>query len=466
MEYSIESLIAESTGLKSITDDRFVSSEENLYDGYADGIIQDTYRQLESVESALLLEKLSSNNDASKIRMLKRLKQVYGSTIDNQTALKGVESYFDKAFERSDEGLIDMLIKFLKWIKSIIEAILRAIKNFITGLISVFTNRFKDKSRNREYSKEDALNIIADIKTRVFKIDANSALRLWTTNPSKIESANKDLIKAVDGVNKMSKRYNDLISRQKHEDMDTIKSNNTRASGYSEIEYKILKNISLGLSESVKSDCANFATKYFKQSLFEANVFNFNQLIKNFSADAVKTCNNAVKKSMEQIDSLMKSMKSCIDSLEKNLAINNEKIYVKQINRDSIKEGLRSIGDKEESTKSLKESLKLSVECCNCVTRAMVDFTQKNIAICSVIDRFSKNERIEKVIPGSEKAISRTNSDWGSNKGSSKLTNPNNYYQKYKAGVYKKDGRPDYYKMANDPVYKQIWDEKLEKLPM
>ena len=103
MDYSIEALIAEGTGLKTRDEMRYTSSSESAYDGYFDAVQAELTRSFENLEFLDTYSRVNEANDASKLRMMKRLKRVYGTTIDDPIKASSVESFIDRNIHSIEE---------------------------------------------------------------------------------------------------------------------------------------------------------------------------------------------------------------------------------------------------------------------------------------------------------------------------------------------------------------------------
>lgn len=103
MDYSIEALIAEGTGLKTRDEMKYTSSSESAYDGYFDAVQAELTRSFENLEFLDTYSRVNEANDASKLRMMKRLKRVYGSTIEDPAKASSVESFIDSNIRSLEE---------------------------------------------------------------------------------------------------------------------------------------------------------------------------------------------------------------------------------------------------------------------------------------------------------------------------------------------------------------------------
>ena len=103
MDYSIEALIAAGTGLKTRDEMKYTSSSESAYDGYFDAVQAVLTRSFENLEFLDTYSRVNEANDASKLRMMKRLKRVYGSTIEDPAKASSVESFIDSNIRSLEE---------------------------------------------------------------------------------------------------------------------------------------------------------------------------------------------------------------------------------------------------------------------------------------------------------------------------------------------------------------------------
>lgn len=103
MDYSIEALIAEGTGLKTKDETNYTSSSESAYDGYFDAVQAELTRSFENLDFLDTYSRVNEANDSAKLRMMKRLKRVYGSTIEDPAKASSVESFLDNNIRSLEE---------------------------------------------------------------------------------------------------------------------------------------------------------------------------------------------------------------------------------------------------------------------------------------------------------------------------------------------------------------------------
>ena len=103
-DFSIESLIAESTGLieRKPVQKTVILSEE-AYDGDEDSLAKEFYESVEDLESYNTLERLTSMHNSEKIRMLNNLRRVYGNSIEHYGAKLSIESYIDREIHSTED---------------------------------------------------------------------------------------------------------------------------------------------------------------------------------------------------------------------------------------------------------------------------------------------------------------------------------------------------------------------------
>lgn len=188
MDYSIESLIAEGTGLK-VKDTTFASTSTEAYDGYFDGVEAEVTRSFENLEFLDTYSKINAANADAKLRMMKRLKRVYGSTIEDQTKASSVESYIDnniKSLEADDGKKTDQkkgfFARIIEGLKTMLENIRTFFQTVWQKIKEFFTKRKKENSRMKtaeevansvsgEIYVFDVKNLKTDNAVKFFKAD-------------------------------------------------------------------------------------------------------------------------------------------------------------------------------------------------------------------------------------------------------------------------------------------------------
>lgn len=152
MDYSIESLIAEGTGLK-VKDTTFASTSTEAYDGYSDAVCAELSRSFENLEFLDTYSKINAANSDAKLRMMKRLKRVYGSTIDDQSKASSVESFIDNNIKsvEADENKGGKVKAFFGRIIDGLKKMFKAIKKFFQWIWDkirgLFTKKTEKNSR-------------------------------------------------------------------------------------------------------------------------------------------------------------------------------------------------------------------------------------------------------------------------------------------------------------------------------
>lgn len=103
-DFSIESLIAESTGLveKPVVK-TYNASRESQYDGDSDSLIKEWYKSVEDFNSYCTLDAIRDLHTSEKIRMLNNIKRVYGNSIEHYGAKLSIESYIDRTIMSIEE---------------------------------------------------------------------------------------------------------------------------------------------------------------------------------------------------------------------------------------------------------------------------------------------------------------------------------------------------------------------------
>lgn len=225
MDYSIEALIAEGTGLKTRDEIRYTSSSESAYDGYFDAVQAELTRSFENLEFLDTYSRVNEANDASKLRMMKRLKRVYGSTIDDPVKASSVESFIDRNIQSIEEDKkADAPAKEPGKVKAFFQRIIEALKRMLTGLKDFFKGIWKkikefftkkDEKNSRVATAEEIKKIVVgdgkgikDIdhkdynasNTKVATVGANDItiymVKFDKINPSSIKSALENILKA------------------------------------------------------------------------------------------------------------------------------------------------------------------------------------------------------------------------------------------------------------------------------
>lgn len=166
-EFSIESLIAESTGLveKKPIQQTAILSEE-AYDGDEDSLTKEFYKSVEDFDSYCTLERINEMHNDEKIRMLNNLRKVYGSSIEHYGAKLSIESYIDREIRSTeddkkpnDDGKKENpIIRFFKWIG---KALKKAFE-FLKEKLQKFWKWVREKIQNFRDRKGD--NVVADVE--------------------------------------------------------------------------------------------------------------------------------------------------------------------------------------------------------------------------------------------------------------------------------------------------------------
>ena len=211
MDYSIEALIAEGTGLKTRDTSINVTSAER-YDGYFDAVQAELTRSFENLEFLNTLSSVDSMNTSTKLHMLKRLKRVYGSTIEDTSKASSVESFIDSNIRSIEDdnaaGTADGAgakkdpSKFKKFIGMIIEGLKKlamAFRKMINGIITRFRTliRRKDWRKVVLKSADEIKRELGDKIVNVPKLNVPKAKMFLTNLAGRIDV--KGIIK---GINK------------------------------------------------------------------------------------------------------------------------------------------------------------------------------------------------------------------------------------------------------------------------
>ena len=180
--YSIETLIAESTGLrkKKSTINKYTNA---YYDGDSDSLIKDWYKSVEDFNSYCTLDSLRDFHTSEKIRMLNNIKRVYGNSIEHYGAKLSIESYIDRTImsieeDKANEGSSNNstsstgdkkenpIIRFFKFIGRMVRKAFTIIKEKLTA----FWGWLKKKINNLREKRSE--NLTQDIQNIEKEIDA------------------------------------------------------------------------------------------------------------------------------------------------------------------------------------------------------------------------------------------------------------------------------------------------------
>ena len=183
-DFSIESLIAESTGLvqKPVVK-TYSFSKESDYDGDSDSLIKDWYKTVEDFNSYCTLDAIRDLHTSEKIRMLNNIKRVYGNSIEHYGAKLSIESYIDRTImsieeDKANEGSSNNstsstgdkkenpIIRFFKFIGRMVHKAFTIIKEKLTA----FWGWLKKKINNLREKRSE--NLTQDIQNIEKEIDA------------------------------------------------------------------------------------------------------------------------------------------------------------------------------------------------------------------------------------------------------------------------------------------------------
>ena len=232
MDYSIEALIAEGTGLKTRDDTSINVTSNERFDGYFDAVQAELTRSFENLEFLDTLSRVDSMNTSAKLRMLKRLKRVYGNTIDDVSKASSVESFIDSNIRSIEEnemnntnntatGTIDSGTKkdpskFKKFINMIIEGLKKlamVFRKMINGIITRFRTiiRRKDWRKVVVKSAEEIKNDLGDKIVNVPKLNVPKAKMFLTNLAGRIDV--KGIIKGIKKNNDIAKKMDNKSQR-------------------------------------------------------------------------------------------------------------------------------------------------------------------------------------------------------------------------------------------------------------
>lgn len=195
MDYSIEALIAEGTGLKTRDEMRYTSSSESAYDGYFDAVQAELTQSFENLEFLDTYSRVNEANDASKLRMMKRLKRVYGTTIDDPIKASSVESFIDSNIrsleedKKTDGSTKKEPGKVKAFFKKIIDALkrmLEGLKNFFKGIWKKIKEFFSKKTKENSEVKTPEEIVDTDTFNSTYKpIDREKTSTNYSRNNAK-----------------------------------------------------------------------------------------------------------------------------------------------------------------------------------------------------------------------------------------------------------------------------------------
>lgn len=170
-DFSIESLIAESTGLterKPIQQTTILSEE--AYDGDEDSLTKEFYKSVEDFDSYCTLERLNHMHNDEKIRMLNNLRRVYGDSIQHYGAKLSIESYIDREIysiednnnkntneQNTDGKKENPIIRFFKFVGRLIAKAAKIIRD----KLKEFWGWLTKKIQSLRERKGD--NVVADV---------------------------------------------------------------------------------------------------------------------------------------------------------------------------------------------------------------------------------------------------------------------------------------------------------------
>lgn len=349
--YSIETLIAEGTGLIPRKHDNNIQSIKENYS------FEDNVRDIQNFESLETLQKLNEFHDCQKIKMLNKLKQVYcGNAIEHFGAKLSIENYIDNELRSIEAKKENIFKRFWNYIKQLIANIINVGKHIVYGLILTFTKKMKDKSRNRTFTKDE-------IKAKFNKIGEalgggadNGGYILWHLNANAVENVcanfEKNTKKAITDIKKCSKP--NITKEQKIKIMHNAFST------------RLMPDI----EASAKIEYFNLFVKRFlnQEPIFALHENLFGTVIKSFSHENVKRVNSATEKLISHLNALMKEFNNLISIIE------NDADFEEGDNQNS------------ESVKKFHAVIKDMVVSINKCVVNMTTFIKFNITVASILD--------------------------------------------------------------------------------
>ena len=235
MDYSIEALIAEGTGLKTKDETNYTSSSESAYDGYFDAVQAELTRSFENLEFLDTYSRVNEANDSAKLRMMKRLKRVYGSTIEDPAKASSVESFLDnniRSLEEEKKG--DAPAKEPGKVKAFFGKIIEGLKTLLKNIRDFFKRIWerirglatKKNEKNSEVaSKEQVEELFKETKIKhgavnkgTHEIDGNAS-GILPINFAKIDyNKVKATLARVAKTTDLAANINDASGTKRHAD--------------------------------------------------------------------------------------------------------------------------------------------------------------------------------------------------------------------------------------------------------
>lgn len=343
MDYSIESLIAEGTGLK-VKDTTFASTSIEAYDGYYDGVCAELSRSFENLEFLDTYSKINAANADAKLRMMKRLKRVYGSTIEDQAKASSVESYIDNNIRslEADDGKKDGQKKgFFARIIDGLKKMFAAIKNFFQRVWEKIKGLFSKKNENNSevMTKEQIEELFKETKIKhgavnkgTHEINANQS-GLLLVNFAKIDfNKVKATMARIAKTTDLAANINDANGLKRHPDANGNAPQYVNMNVSKDSDPKLYGEVQAAL----KMDDMGIAEKYFgakkasPEEISRLGVRNIVNCINAFNNLHVET-NNVEKLLDAKIKMLENKIKSGTQVDEKYMSTltNNIRNYAK-----------------------------------------------------------------------------------------------------------------------------------------
>ena len=351
MDYSIEALIAEGTGLRPRKQYNETKSLNEIYS------FEDNIRDIQNFESLETLQNLNEYHDCQKIEMLNKLKHVYcGNAIEHFGAKLSIENYIDNEIRSIEVKKENIFKRFWNYIKQVIANIINVGKHIVYGLILTFNKKWKDKSRNRTFTKEEIKEKFNKIGQALGVGADDGGYILWHLNPTAVENACTNFAKNAQKATEDIKKC--------------LKPNITKEQKIKIMNDAFAKRLMPDIYESTKVKWFNSFVQIFlkQQPIFTLHENLFGAVIKSFTHENVKRVNSATEKFISHLNALMKQFNNLISMIENDVDFES--------------------GDNQNSAavKTFHTVVKNMVVATNKCVENMTAFIKYNIVVVSIID--------------------------------------------------------------------------------
>lgn len=253
MDYSIEALIAEGTGLKTRDEMRYTSSSESAYDGYFDAVQAELTRSFENLDFLDTYSRVNEANDSAKLRMMKRLKRVYGSTIEDPAKASSVESFIDsniRSIEEDKKG--DAPAKEPGKVKAFFQRIIEALKRMLEGLKDFFKGIWK--KIKELFTKKNEKNSRVATAEEIKKIVMGDGKGISDVTHDAYNKSNTNVAKVAAGD------ITDYMVK-----FDKINANSIKSAVSNILDIKTIANITNQLKGTTVNNATSLGAGYTKQ---------------------------------------------------------------------------------------------------------------------------------------------------------------------------------------------------------